>query len=99
MKIKNLEWINFKMKFLAMIDILGCESDKFDLPDQTENFEIRVGECMVNPIFTKKPDFFKVEYDFTLCETQIRTMAFSMYKDAGRIEVTLKNNLNIEEEI
>jgi len=91
MKIKNLEWINFKMRFLAMIDILGYEADKFDLPDANESFDIRVGDCSVNPIFTKKPDFFKVEYDFSFCKTQIRTLAFSMYKDAGRIEVTLKN--------
>jgi hypothetical protein len=45
----------------------------------------------VSPVFTKKEDFLKVEYDFTFCNTIIRTLSFSKYKDASRIEVTLKD--------
>jgi hypothetical protein len=42
-------------------------------------------------VFSKKEDFLKIEYDFTLCQTIIRTLSFSKYKDAARIEITLKD--------
>jgi hypothetical protein len=41
-------------------------------------------------VFTKKEDFLKIEYDFTLCKTTIRTLSFSKYFDAVRVELTLK---------
>jgi hypothetical protein len=91
MKIKNTEWINFKSQFIEMVEVLIGESDKFDFPIEGDNFEVIVDGCEVHPVFTKKPDFLKVEYDFSLCNTQIRTLSCSIYKDAGRIEVTLKN--------
>ena len=37
-----------------------------------------------------KEDFLKVEYDFSFCDTVIRTLSFSKYLDAVRIEITLK---------
>lgn len=89
-KIKNTEWNNFKKKFLEMLEILGDETDKYDFPLDPENFEIFVDKCEVHPSFTKKPEYLKVEYDFTLCNTKIRTLSFSIYKDAARIEMTLK---------
>jgi hypothetical protein len=91
MKIKNTEWINFKSQFIEMVEVLIGESDKFNFPIEGDNFEVIVDGCEVHPVFTKKPDFLKVEYDFSLCNTQIRTLSCSIYKDAGRIEVTLKN--------
>lgn len=93
MRIKNPEWIRFKLHFLEILDILGNESEKFDLPEEAENFELFVNECEVHPVFTKKDDFLKVEYDFTLCDTKIRTLSCSMYKSAARIEVTLKDQM------
>lgn len=96
MKVKNPEWIKFKNKFLAMIDILGSEVECFDLPDDTENFEIYVYGCVVHPTFQKKPEELRIHYDFTLCDTKIRTLSLSMYKDAGRIEMTLKNEVEIK---
>ena len=91
MKIKIAEWISFKSQFIEMVEVLIGESDKFDFPLEGDNFEVIVDGCEVHPVFTKKPDFLKVEYDFSLCNTQIRTLSCSIYKDAGRIELTLKN--------
>ena len=99
MKIKNAEWIQFKERLLSMIDVLGLESEKFDLPLEQGNFNIQFGDIIVYPVFTKKPDFYKVEYDFSLCNTQIRTLSLSMYRNVGRIEVSLKNDTNIEQQI
>lgn len=96
MRVKNKEWIAFKEQFLGMLSMLGDETDNFDFPDEAENFEIFVNQCEVHPIFLKKNDSFKVEYDFTLCETKIRTLSFSMYKETARIEMTLKSGVDIQ---
>jgi len=93
MKIKNKEWLNFKSQFLDILEVLSEESEKFDLPEDADNFELFVNECEVHPVFTRKEDFLKVEYDFTLCDTKIRTLSCSMFRDAARIEVTLKDEL------
>ena len=90
MKIKNKEWIDFKAKFLDMLEVLGEESEKFDIPEEMDNFEIYVDECEVHPVFLRKDEFLKVEYDLTLCNTKIRTLSFSMYRGAARVEMTLK---------
>lgn len=96
MKIKNAEWISFKKYVLETISILEEESDRFDIPEETEDFRISIDGCIVNPIFQKKPEMLKIEYDCTLCNTQIRTLSISTYKDAARIEVTLKNEQHIK---
>lgn len=82
-----------------MLEVLELESAKFDLPQEADNFEIYVNDCMVHPTFIKKPEELKVQYDFTLCDTQIRTLTFSIYKDASRIEMTLKNQKQIKGEV
>lgn len=92
MKIKNKDWIDFKVKFLEMLDILGEESENFNIPEDIENFIIYVKDCEVHPIFMKKDEFLKVEYDLTLCDTKIRTLSFSMYRGAARVEMTMKDN-------
>ena len=99
MKIKNPEWLAFKEKFIAMLQVLETESHKFDLPQDPENFEIFVNDCVVHPTFVKKPEELKVQYDFTLCDTLVRTLSFSIYIDAGRIEITLKNDSKIKDKI
>lgn len=91
MKIKNKEWIEFKTKFLEMLEVLGDESDKFDIPEEMDSFEIYVDDCEVHPVFIRKDEFLKVEYDLTLCNTKIRTLSFSMYRDAARVEMTMKD--------
>jgi hypothetical protein len=99
MKIKSLEWIDFKTQFMNMLSILGEESDRFDIPEESDNFIIQVDGCQVNPIFLKKVDLLKVEYDMSLCNTSIRTLSFSIYKDAGRVEMTLKNEDKINKNL
>ena len=94
MKIKNKEWIDFKAKFLDMLEVLGEESEKFDIPEEMDNFEIYVDECEVHPVFLRKDEFLKVEYDLTLCNTKIRTLSFSMYRGAARVEMTMKEQID-----
>lgn len=92
MKVKNQDWIEFKKTIIAFIRIFEKESSKFEFPFyEDEDFTMLVEECEVYPVFTKKEDYLKVEYDFTLCDTQIRTLSFSKYLDAARIELTLKD--------
>lgn len=99
MRIKSEEWLNFKSKFMSMAEVLEHESQRFDLPDETENFEISVDGCVVHPVFIKKPEEFRVNYDFTLCNTKIRTLSLSLYKGTARIEMTLKNETQIQETV
>jgi hypothetical protein len=94
MRIKNPEWLRFKLQFLEILEVLSGESEKFDLPEEADNFELFVNDCEVHPVFTRKDEFLKVEYDFTLCETKLRTLSCSMYRDAARIEVTLKEPID-----
>lgn len=82
-----------------MVSILGEESERFDIPEESDEFKIYVDGCEVNPIFLRKVDLLKVEYDMTLCNTAIRTISFSIYKDAGRIEMTLKNDETINKNL
>lgn len=100
MRVKNPEWIKFKENFLVLINILGKEVEYFDIPEEHENFELCIDGCVVHPTFIKNNLEFKVQYDFTLCHTKIRLLTLSMLNDSGRIEVTLKNeeqiNLSVE---
>ena len=92
MKIKNPQWIEFKKTIISCIKAFERESTKFEFPIyDEEDFTMLVEDCEVFPVFTKKDDYLKVEYDFSFCETLIRTLSFSKYKDAARIEVTLKD--------
>lgn len=95
MKIKNQEWLDFKMRFLGMVQVLTQEFDNFIIPEDADNFELYVDDCLVHPVFIKKPEELKVQYDFTLCNTKIRLLTLSIYKDSGRIEMSLKNEEDI----
>ena len=33
MRVKNEEWLSFKAKFMSMLEVLGDESNKFDIPE------------------------------------------------------------------
>lgn len=74
-----------------MLEVLDEESNKFDIPEEMENFEIYVDDCEVHPVFVRKDEFLKIEYDLTLCNTKIRTLSFSMFRDAARVEMTMKD--------
>jgi hypothetical protein len=99
MKVKSENWLQFKRKFTYMLDILGDESDKFSFGDSPDDFSLFVNECEVIPIFARKDSVMRVEYDFTMCNTRIRTLALSIYMDAARIEMTLKDDKKIDDEI
>ena len=92
MKIKSPQWIEFKKTIIIFIKSFERESTKFEFPIyDEEDFTMLVEDCEVFPVFTSKDGYLKVEYDFTFCETLIRTLSFSKYKDASRIEITLKD--------
>jgi hypothetical protein len=92
MRIKNEDWKNLKKDLINVLTIADQESTSFDFPiSDEEDFSIFVNGQNVSPIFVKKNDLYRVEYDFTLCDTKIRTLSFSKYLDAIRIELTIKN--------
>lgn len=91
MIIKSDEWAQFKKAIIEFMEVFDNESNKF-IFDYENNFDFSlwVDDCKVYPVFVKKTDILKVEYDFTNCEIEIRTLAFSRYKDTARVEMTLK---------
>lgn len=98
MRVKNEEWLSFKAKFMSMLEVLGDESDKFEIPEEPDNFALFVNECEVLPVFVKKGDVLRIEYDFTLCNTRVRQLSLSLYKESMRLEMTLKNESKIDDE-
>ena len=91
MIIKSDEWAQFKKAILEFIEVFENESNKFIFDvENNYDFSLGVDDCKVYPVFVKKTDILKVEYDFTNCEIEIRTLAFSRYKDVARVEMTLK---------
>lgn len=94
MKVKNKDWIDFKRRLINIMSVVEREGSKFILPiEDEEEFSITIDGCNVLPVFVKKNDLHRVEYDFSLCNTKIRTLSFSTYLDATRIEITLKRNI------
>ena len=94
MIIKSEEWATFKKAIFDFMSVFESESTKLIFSPVNEyDFSLFVDGCKVFPVFTKKPDFQKVEYDFTNCEIEIRTLSFSKYKDAARVEMTLKKKI------
>lgn len=90
-KIKTKEWLEFKTKVLDMLDTLVIESDKIFIPESPDEFDIHIDNCIVHPVFVKKPEFLKVEYDMTLCDIEIRTLSFYLYPNLVRFDFSLKN--------
>jgi Ca2+-dependent lipid-binding protein len=80
--------------------VLCHEYDGFDVPyAEDENFDIVVDGETVHPVFIKNQHELKVQYDFTLCNTKLRLLTFSLYKDAGRLEFMLKSGENINHSV
>jgi hypothetical protein len=95
MKVENIEWLDFKKKVIAILTKLEFESQNLTLPigeQELDEFRIKVDECEVFPTFIKKQAVMKVEYDFSLCNTNIRLLSVSTLGESLRIEVRLKNN-------
>lgn len=95
MIIKSEEWANFKKEIFDFMEKFNVEAERLTFSHDNDNdFSLFVDECRVYPVFTKKPEYLRVEYDFTNCEIEIRTLSFSRYKDAARVEMTLKKKNN-----
>ncbi len=91
MLVKSDDWAKFKQSIIQFATVFESEAENlFFEVDNHYDFSMWVKDCRVHPVFTKKPEFQKVEYDFTNCETEIRTLSFSRYKDMARMEITLK---------
>lgn len=98
MIIKSEEWAQFKKAILQFAQVFEEESNKIDFSIENDyDFVIYVNECKVYPVFTKKDNYKKVEYDFSNCAIDIRTLAFSIFMDAGRIEITLKKKNELKD--
>jgi hypothetical protein len=91
MKVKNKEWIDFKEKIGEAFSVMNEEFDKFDIPEDSDDYEIKVDGCSVHPTFVKKHNMLRVEYDFLLCNTKLRTFSVSKINDSYRIEYSLKS--------
>lgn len=90
-RIKNEEWIGMKRKVINALQVFFREYEKIDLPIEDDDFELIVKDCKVHPTFVKKGDYMKIEYDFTLCDIDVRIMSVYLFNDVVRLEFTLKN--------
>jgi hypothetical protein len=91
MKIKSLEWLEFKRQLISVLSTFEEEIDKFEFPiHEEENFTIIVDGLNILPVFVKKDNSLIVEYDFNLCKTKIRKLVFSTLFNTYRVEVSLK---------
>jgi hypothetical protein len=94
MIVKSKEWIEFKQLFYDNCLIFSnfYKEDLF-LPNDAEDFYIYIPKFKVKvfPIFSRREDFFKVEYDFSdFAELKIKKLSFSKFKECNRIEFILK---------
>ena len=95
MKVVSTEWLDFKKRVLEMAQIFEKDADKFYFPIENEDdFVIYVDEKKVIPIFVKKENFLKLEYDFTFCDTRIKRLSFSKSYETIRFEMAIKENRN-----
>lgn len=94
MIVKSKEWIEFKQLLYdnCSIFIKFYKEDLF-LPNDAEDFYIYIPKLKIKifPIFSRREDFFKVEYDFSdFAEIKIKKLSFSKFKESNRIEFILK---------
>jgi len=97
--IKNTQWVDFKKKVMKMLHALSEEYEKIYYPESDNNFELYVDDCEIVPVFTKKTEYLKVEYDFSLCEIELRLLSIYLYTNTIRIDFSLKNQTEEEEQI
>jgi len=89
-KIKNEEWIQMKEAVLAYFHDFTDEFDRIIYPDGADRFEIYYDDCEIHPTFTKNPQFMKIEYDLSLCESKLRTLSVYLYPSVVRLEFSFK---------
>ena len=95
MIVKSKDWIEFKQLFhdncLSFFSIY--KEDLFLPKGDAEDFYIYIPKLKLKvfPVFTRREDAFKVEYDFTDIEQiKIKKLSFSKFKESNRIEFILK---------
>lgn len=87
----NEEWVEFKKQLTDVLKILESESEHYEFSEEPNRFDLSVNGCPVDPLFIKKENFLKLEYDFTLCNTSIRMIGLYMYTNKNfRIDISMK---------
>jgi hypothetical protein len=95
MIVKSQEWIDFKQLFYnnCLIFFDNYKEEIF-LPNDADDFYIYLPKLKLKvfPIFTRREDFFKVEYDFSdIKSIKFKKISFSKFVNANRIEFILKD--------
>jgi hypothetical protein len=94
MIVKSQEWIDFKqLLYSNCLNFFNNYKEDIFLPNDAEDFYIYLPKLKLKvfPVFNRREDFFKVEYDFSDIEQiKIKKLSFSKFKESNRIEFILK---------
>jgi len=94
MIVKSQEWIDFKqLLYSNCLNFFNNYKEDIFLPNDADDFYIYFPKLKLKvfPVFNRREDFFKVEYDFSDIEQiKIKKLSFSKFKESNRIEFILK---------
>ena len=94
MIVKSQEWIDFKqLMYNNCLNFFNNYKEEIFLPNDADDFYIYLPKLKLKvfPVFNRREDFFKVEYDFSEIEQiKIKKLSFSKFKESNRIEFILK---------
>jgi hypothetical protein len=94
MIVKSQEWIDFKqLLYSNCLNFFDNYKEDIFLPNDADDFYIYLPKLKLKifPVFNRREDFFKVEYDFSDIEQiKIKKLSFSKFKESNRIEFILK---------
>jgi hypothetical protein len=94
MIVKSQEWIDFKqLLYSNCLNFFNYYKEEIFLPNDADDFYIYLPKLKLKvfPVFNRREDFFKVEYDFSEIEQiKIKKLSFSKFKESNRIEFILK---------
>jgi len=94
MIVKSQEWIDFKqLLYSNCLNVFNNYKEDIFLPNDADDFYIYLPKLKLKvfPVFNRREDFFKVEYDFSDIEQiKIKKLSFSKFKESNRIEFILK---------
>ena len=94
MIVKSQEWIDFKqLMYSNCLNFFNNYKEEIFLPNDADDFYIYLPKLKLKvfPVFNRREDFFKVEYDFSEIEQiKIKKLSFSKFKESNRIEFILK---------
>lgn len=92
-KIKTQDWIQMKEAVIGYFQQFSNEFERMVIPQNADNFEIYYDECEIHPTFTKSPQYMKIEYDLSLCESSLRTLSVYLYPSVVRLEFSMKEKV------